>query len=1181
MAGGSKGAARTIAQFLEAKLPDAVAATAKGAGRAPAPKTRVVRPGNMTAPELREFMLTPRGQRSLTSDTVKPGVHQKNSELLGKQNRLWQAQYEQMVFGKVETPEAAKGFDPKRDALPSPAREEGPDRVGGNSLYDRPDEAKRALADKAEFEAKSGQREDISRTRTSLEGVTAGRRRAETPLGESTNRRDRRNPGTEEAEAEDIGPVLERGTTAWRSRSEPAGSEVVAGGGDGSKPLPVAQRAAEAPQTKREVVDRDEEIDPNSGKKSTRQQIPVLMPDGSTITPGSMERRSRNQRAVTSVGGTSASPYLNKMVTDIVGQLRNSKYSAPYDFTYTINVKEGKKTVTKQVPVKKGDELDNTGIRHLMSNDPKLFENFVGKTKYRNAGPKDDLTDADARKAAAIGASGVDPVQPEVGARLDRDEIEASEVAKANITRMEGRPTQPATARINQVRNSVIKEFGIDEYKRVIDSIKADKDGRFAYSLAYRTAESAMKSAVPGERVSAVMDSDSIHGYAAALMADAGRPIPTNLPASVQARDAAAIADSAARPGLGSRPPARPGSETRWSEAEEGFVAAPSDTRTFLRGNARARPFKPDAYPDLPKAGAPGKDDGIVLSEPKDVTRAPQKEYRGTVGGKSVDQLIADYDAGTLAKGDPGYDAIADVIREREATTRDFKDWGSGADVGPVRAFDQKKPEVNPSLRRVSDPLTPDTKVDRGLKDLQPTWALGDEDALPIQGRGARRGGKKAAPPTPVEPTGGDDLADVSETELAAGMPGRQRKAASGEGDEASRRAAVRAGWSAEERAARKVDPNVAASELADDLSDYSTGQPTDAELQAIEAERAETAATKARRPVASDTVVNEGGTGSAPPPTAPPTSTVAATAPRTTATRPSQPPPQVVDVGAAAARRRAQAAATSTRPIEQWQADAIDAPRAGSVTRVNEGSPEALPDMHDLRVHGDPTAAIRAAQQRRRSGARGHDTGWGTTFEAPPFREGPLPAPSGNAFPDAPQGDIDPSDFADADNPFYVPIDDTPGSGLDGADIVDDVSSAPGVSPKNPWASTAGMRAEYRGKTPQSLDPPPTATRQAIDATLGRVRQAAGSNYVRVPAAAAAALVGYRHASNAIWPPAPPVGVPDFGDDQGAVAPVSAPMPGDEAALLQSIREMRLREMRRPAGGASRIGYPGTMYQD
>jgi hypothetical protein len=288
-----------------------------------------------------------------------------------------------------------------------------------------------------------------------------------------------------------------------------------------------------------------------------------------------------------------------------------------------------------------------------------------------------------------------------------------------------------------------------------------------------------------------------------------------------------------------------------------------------------------------------------------------------------------------------------------------------------------------------------------------------------------------------------------------------------------------------------------------------------------------------------------------------------------------------VVDVGAASARRRAQAAATSTRPIEQWQADAIDAPHAGSVTRVNEGSPEARPDMHDLRVHGDPTAAIRAAQQRRRSGARGHDTGWGTTFEAPPFREGPLPTPSGNAVPDAPQGDIDPSDFADADNPFYVPIDDTPGSGLDGADIVDDVAAAPGVRPQNPWASTAGMRAEYRGKTPQSLDPPPTATRRAIDATLGRVRQAAGSNYVRVPAAAAAALVGYRHASNAIWPPAPPVGVPDFGDDPSEPMPVSAPMPGDEAALLQSIREMRLREMRRPAGGASRIGYPGTMYQD
>jgi hypothetical protein len=180
---------------------------------------------------------------------------------------------------------------------------------------------------------------------------------------------------------------------------------------------------------------------------------------------------------------------------------------------------------------------------------------------------------------------------------------------------------------------------------------------------------------------------------------------------------------------------------------------------------------------------------------------------------------------------------------------------------------------------------------------------------------------------------------------------------------------------------------------------------------------------------------------------------------------------------------------------------------------------------------------------------------------------------------------EYDPTAVVDGDDPFHAAIDDTPGSGLDGADIVDDVDPVVGATPKpkmhsDPFGGGDIPVAGFDTQASMGIErmPPPASRAQQA---LNRVRQAAGSNFVRVPAAAAAAFVGYKHASNALWPPAPPVGVPDFGDDPGEPMPVSAPIPGDEAALLQSIREMRLREMLRPKGGPIKVGYSGNVYQD
>lgn len=1148
MAGGTAGKAfRNIEQFVTETLPDVVAATTKGAGRSGKGTTRVSRAKDfdlMTAPELREMMLSSSGQRKLTSDTVKESTHAKNAARLGKQNKLWQAQYEQMVFGQVRDKDAAKGFDAKRDALPTKAAEEGVQREGGNALYDRPDRATQAIGKKAEFEGARNESGDIDNTTRAVEQVTRGRRQAEVPLPDSTGRRERRNPGQEEAEAEDIGPVLQRGTYNWKN--EPKGSDVIAGGGDGSTALPVSQRAAPEPETKVEFRERDEELDPNGEARSQRKVREVQVPGG-TVKPKDVEGRARDTR-LTRLGGTTPSPYLNRLQTQVVKQIRDSGFVAPYDFTYTLP-KSG-----EVVSVKKGDTLAAAGIRHLMGEDPKLFKDFTGTGLYKNGklrkgiepsaseAKKGPYSDADARREAAIEGAGVNPNAPEVGARLSSDEIAGSEVATANMTRMEGRPTQSPTSRMAGARKSLDKEFGVDGADKILEAISGAADDRAAYSMAFRAAASAMDSGAPGTRVSAVSDLDAKHGFAQALMAAANRRVPERMPPSVAALEAEARASEAARGGLGSRPAATAGSNTRWSETENQWTLDNRPLRQHLADNARARADRRLAIQDslgTPKAGAPGADDGFASTpEAADVTRAPAREYRGTDGGKSVEELIA---AGDTSQ------SVQEVLEARRAW-ESFKKSGSGdggVAVSPVPV------ERNPTLRRHTDPLEPATTVEKGA-DFTPEYLTGSADAQPAWvdkrfkgNRPKAQEGVSTPAPTPAD----GELDEVpSPEEIAARLPGRQRKAS---GEPAPPRTPSPAqprpqdgemgtdAWMFEpdaEGAGAFQQPNALVidtpRELDADSWNTLRGKPSPDEVAASRRGRKEVAE--------SDTVVNTGGDDTpAPPPSAPPPSD-------RTAPRPAQPPAQEPDqfagLPAAAKAARLRAAQAMPKPLPAWQTGGAGAPSPATVSAYDPSTP--------TNPRANPQHLDAVAAQRREAAAR---------VARESLNSRPLEPWQVQAANSPHAGNVTQTSSYDPTvrvNPPAPSVVDTPGSGLDGVDMVDDVvDTNPGVRPQ-PSVSTQ----------------PPQLTR------VQRAMQWPGNNPWKTAAmVGAGALTGGAVMMRPV--PVPPVDTPDFGDSapEAAAEPVMvapAAAGNDAAEAIRRLRALRAAAM---LARQNRIGRPGN----
>jgi hypothetical protein len=276
MAGGLRGAATNIQRYVEDNLAAAAKADeigskpAKGSGRARKPVSEVVRPDdwdNTPAEELREMLSHEEGQRALA------GLSNKNKKIvrrrLYEQNKLWGEQFDHLVFGK-----AGPDFDPSKDLPKSRGPEEKTSRTGGNSDYDSTGRSEKAIAEKLKREGADNEKRDVRNTGRALEDVTDARRDAEKPLTTADiNRRERRSPGPAAAGPLDLNPPLDR--SGWRGTGrEPRGSEVIAGGGDGSQALPVAQRTTEVGLPDKEIVLREPEVELEPPKrKSIRVRV--------------------------------------------------------------------------------------------------------------------------------------------------------------------------------------------------------------------------------------------------------------------------------------------------------------------------------------------------------------------------------------------------------------------------------------------------------------------------------------------------------------------------------------------------------------------------------------------------------------------------------------------------------------------------------------------------------------------------------------------------------------------------------------------------------------------------------------------------------------------------------------------------------------------------------------------
>jgi hypothetical protein len=738
-----------------------------------------------------------------------------------------------------------------------------------------------------------------------------------------------------------------------------------------------------------------------------------------------------------------------------------------------------------------------------------------------------------------------------------------------------GRLTQDPTDRFSAAQEKVFKRYP-EEGHKFLGTVSGAQSDHEAYANSYKLAEAIVLSDLPGTRISQVAEREAIHGLAESLVRGYGFEKPNSMPRFIEAADRAALKadiESGHTSVLGTKPPVEPGpaSGARWSEAENRWVQSPQPLPGFLADRARSRPFTPDVG-SPPKAGAPQGPVEFPLQEPTPGVASTAPEYRSGVGGKTVDELIADYEAGRLTD-EKQIEDVLEIIRGREA-----RGTGTLVDARPERQ--RVTGERNDSLLRHNDPIAPVSTADEGAELDDPF--TGSEDAKPVWA--AKGGGRGKKPPTTTTSAAGDDGLDPvpDQSVLDGGVtPSSQTRTpapASSLPVERFRgdyRDAGTDNWASipgEGGATDVTMPNTLVIDtprpLDIDSANTLRGKPSPDEVANKRAARRErNAADIVTDPAPMDV-------SAAPAPARPPKGQQAPP--------PNQPPPQVADgVGAAANNRRALAAQQQARMpghkthLPPWQVAAADSPSASGVTQTSQYDPSAPTDPR-----GSPAELATAAQQRRLANqrvARQH-------ADSAPLEQWQLDAA---ASPNA--GNVTRPSTYDPRQPVQ-PIDpgapdDIAGRDFDDFNPFDDVADTTQPPPNQQVANTPNP--------PQ----PPAPGPAAADVIEQNIRRLAGRglDFVRqrpivstsIGATAAALWLANRPEPKDPFDNIPGSSGPSgFGPVDAGPADIPAGPPavsadvGAEAAAIRAIREARLARARASLR-ENNIGRPDTMWHD
>jgi hypothetical protein len=1197
MAGGLRGAATNIQRYVEENLAAAAKADeigkksprvpgTEGRGRARKPVSEPVRPAdweNTAAEELHEMLQTVTGQEKFRGMTAKTkGVIRRR---LYEQNKLWGQQFDHVAFGVKP-----KDFDPAKDAPKATTAPEEPGKRGGNDEYDMPDRAMESVRKKVEVEGEKNEKRDVAKTGRALENVTDARRRAEGGTRPNDiNRRTRRNPGPAGAGPLDINPPLDRG--GWRGTGrEPRGSEVIAGGDDGSKALPVAPRTTEIGTPDEEVILREPEIDANDldpPKTKARtitidRPVPLRPISETSLKP---ETRARDSR-IGKIGGPQSDGYLSRITNLVIDERRGT--AAPYDFTF-----RGKNGA---VEVKAGDKMTSAQVRQLLKDDPDLFKNDTagglydrgkvwnaeqaanvdGTGRRRVYGDDDNLLkkgivpgtkeqirnavpDSVRRMNTAADAAGFNPNAAESAKRLSPDEVEEARIDHGKTyNRTGGSSTQSPTDRFAAAQQATVKVYPKEgeSFLQAISSADTDDE---AYEIAYRIGEAIADRDLAGPKVSRTANNDAVHGVAQALVAGYGRRTPNKMPQYVEDADVAAIRGDSDRTPV-SMPPVEPGPSPSLPD--------------FLRDRARSRA-------DQRLKARPGPKQGATVSQPGD-----EFPLRESSPSSSVDK-------GTVQ---PLEGASASVGSTEAPVTKPLPP----ITTAPARTQTSGGGRKPPRTKVAAAPA--DGDGDEVIRDPNAELA----PVPPPTGR-QRRPGQPAVQP-----------------------PKSEMKAAAGRDDGTtveSRQEAVRGGWSPEERALRGTDRDVGMSQFADELRGTDNAGPTDADLMGIDPNgydpgalaavppQSELAASvrrdqAARKPRKAAAPAAEPPPAAGAPPAAPPQKTPDAghgqagvragrgrqAAPvRPTAPPPASPPPSVPDNvvlgpgedGGWAFRARGGAAM----------------PAAPTAARADKSFQDFLNEIgyddYHTPVYRDEAAMEDMAEGVRRMIGDG----------------------AGNAS--ARDGFDSPEDFSDGaaspyDNPMIgesTPYDPNTGAAsqfdnpLIGTSSPYDNPLIGSSSPFDPFAANIGRHSkfdpvlnarvgEHSPFTPRSPFQPafipwrgPEQPVSVTERALRTIRSGAGAAYrhpYRTAGGVGALGIGGLIINGAMQPAPDTLGdvMPSWEEDAPAVAPdvpaAAAPMM-NEVDALRAIREARAQRSRAAMLRAqnSRVGRPGSIYSD
>jgi hypothetical protein len=1165
MGTGLNRAAQGIEKFMQAQLPDAVVRAASGRKSTPLRPVRNVDYGKMPAEEVRDMLATEKGKAKLR--TLTPEQKKVIRSKLYDQNELWGQQFDAEVYGRVAgkersgdggTKDAAKsraaGYDPAKDA---PRKTDGsakaPPKVPEHDVLDR---AEGSVGKKLNREATRSESADVRETGDALDSVRTGRKQAQRPLGTYLDQRRTRTPEKPgDAELDDIvefrlGTPTQRGAQ-WGK--QPPGSEVIAGGGDGTTGLPVSQKLPNdlGAREPRQRIRREDEVDPNEITRETRASRPTTRINGIEEKLKGVENRARDERT-TAIGNTQSSSYLNAATADVVRQLVGKP--APADLVYATKV-DGVETTRR---LKAGEPMDAGAARQALREG--LLRDFVGRglsnqkwadeaadatrdtatnrvtkrpaangnlavrPEYRestNAQRREGISADELARRDTIAATGFNPNAAETGMRISDEELAGRIDFGGQRDPLGGRLTQDPTDRFSAAQEQVFNRYR-EEGHKFLGTVSGAQSDHEAYANAYKLAEALVLSDLPGTRISQVAEREAIHGLAESLVRGYGFEKPNSMPRFIEAADRAALKadiESGHTSVLGTKPPVEPGpaSGARWSEAENRWVQSPQPLPGFLADRARSRPFTPDVG-SPPKAGAPQGPVEFPLQEPTPGVASTAPEYRSGVGGKTVDELIADYEAGRLTD-EKQIEDVLEIIRGREA-----RGTGTLVDARPERQ--RVTGERNDSLLRHKDPIAPVSTADEGAELDDPF--TGSEDAKPVWA--AKGGGRGKKPPTTTTSAAGDDGLDPVPDQSV-------------------------------------LDGGVTPSSQ--------TRTPAPASSLPVERFRGD------YRDAGTDNWASIPGEGGATDVTMPNTLVIDTPRPLdidSANTLRGKPSPDEV-ANKRAARRERNAADIVTDPAP------MDVSAAPAPARPPKGQQAPPPNQPPPQV-GD---GVGAAAARARARAAGAQSGWGSTFDPPPFSPDPPRAPQPTA-PEAPSGDVDFDPFLDAIDPQQAAAPVTPAQ-----QAAMHPDPLPGITESDFVTDPFDPRFRPRN-TPRQPQPPATVP-AAADGIEQNIRRLAGRgvDFVRQRPIVSTSIGG---AAAALWlanrpePKDPFDNIPGssgpsgFGPVDAGPADIPAGPPavsadvGAEAAAIRAIREARLARARASLR-ENNIGRPDTMWHD